>query len=306
MTVLVVDACVVVAVLLAGKTIDDFRPRAAWRFAAVATLTVVAMLAVFSNAGSGYSMSEMTTLERRVVAVATAERMARAGHDYAVALPHSDLVLDYMFSHTVMAVPLNQALDELLLPLVRGDSLRLRNASGELLTAVGSPYDSSTCRRAGPNDGLVVVGAACWLNSTGRCESVNVLGQRGLVVDRRLRGFSLAEPTGRWTDGRRASFSCEFANSRHEKPITIALVATAFLPQGVPRQRVTLAVGSERKRFALTPQAPHAVLRAVVPPPAPRRLTLTLTLPDAISPRAAGLSIDARELALFVSEIRIG
>jgi hypothetical protein len=48
------------------------------------------------------------------------------------------------------------------------------------------------------------------------------------------------------------------------------------------------------------------VLRLVVPIPASRWLALTLTLPDALSPQAAGVSADARELALFVSQIRIG
>jgi hypothetical protein len=302
LTVLVLDACVVVAILVPGAAVDDHRPQAAWRFTATVTLTVVATLALFSDTGSGYSVSGVSTLERHVGAVATAEQIGTGGRDYAVALPHSDPVLDYMFSISVLAAPKNQAADAIL----GGDALRLQLAAGRLITAASSRYDSSTCRRLGPLDGLVVVDAGCWLKTTSKCEAVNVLGQRGLVVDRRLRGFSLAEPTGRWTDGRRASFSCVLVADRSDRAVTIALDATAFLPAGVPRQRVTLAVGRQRKRFVFTPQTPHAVLQLVVPPPTSRRLTLTLILPDAMSPRAAGVSADARELALFVNEIRIG
>jgi len=126
------------------------------------------------------------------------------------------------------------------------------------------------------------------------------------VVDPRLQGFSLAEPNGRWTEGRHASFRCALPHDARGGVITIEVDGTAFLPAGVSRQRVTLAAGRKRKQFVLTPRDPHAVLRVVVPQPTSHTLTLTLTLPDAVSPQAVGMSADGRELALFVREIRIG
>jgi hypothetical protein len=305
-TVLLVDACVAAAMLVPAGARTSSAGRPAWRVAATAALAVTATLVVFSYKGSGYPISRITTLERQVVAAATSEREDASDYKYAVALPGSDPVIDYMFSISVLAAPLNRAIDELLVPLLRGDLLQPEHTSGELLTAGESPYDSEGCRRAGDGGPVVVVDAACWWSATRACRAVNHLGQAGLVVDPRLQGFSLAEPTGRWTEGRHASFRCALTDDDRRGVITIEVDGTAFLPAGVSRQRVTLAAGDRRNAVALTRRNPHAVLRLVVPIPASRWLALTLTLPDAVSPQAAGVSADARELALFVSQIRIG
>ena len=305
-TVLLVDACVAAAMLVPGGARTGAAGRPAWGVAATAALAVTATLIVFSYKGSGYPISRITTLERQVVAAASPEREGASGNKYAVALPGSDPVIDYMFSISVLAAPLNRAINELLVPLLRGDLLQLENTSGELLTAAGSPYDSDDCRRAGAGGAVVVVNTACWWSATTACRPVNHLGQAGLVVDPRLQGFSLAEPNGRWTEGRHASFRCALPHDARARVITIEVDGTAFLPAGVSRQRVTLAAGRKRKRFVFTPQDPDAVLRVVVPQPTSHTLTLTLTLPDAVSPKAVGMSADGRELALFVREIRIG
>jgi hypothetical protein len=304
-TVLIVDACVALAVLLPDRASVGRPLKAEWHVAAAATLTAVATIAVFSYSGSGYSAAEIAGLEQRLAVTTTRDNTEEGGDDYAVALPQSDPVLDYMFSITALAAPQLRAIDELLLPLLHGDFLRLGRASGNLVTATRSPYDRVACRKVGPAGGLVVVDAACWARESRTCAAVTVLGKDGLSQDPRLAGFSGAEPAGRWTDGERASFSCVLPR-RSAKPVRIAIAATAFLPAGVPRQRVTLAAGGEKKQFVLTTRTPHRVLQLEVPAPASRRLTLTLTLPDAVSPRDAGMSADARELALFVNEIRIG
>jgi hypothetical protein len=296
-TVLVVDACVAAAVFVPAAVIGVTQ-RAAVRFAAAVALVVVAMLSVFSHRGSGYSMSAVTTLERHVVDVAHAAQAGTGGRGYAVGLPRADPVIDYMFTRTEFAAPLDRTTYSI---LVGRPDLRF----GEAVTGVGSPYDLPICRTFGPREGLVVVDIGCRVRMTNRCHSVNVLGQRGLVADPRLSGFSSAEPAGRWTDGESASFSCVFAGSPPKKPVTIAVDGTAFLPPGVQRQRVTLAASGTRKHFVLTPEEPHTVLLIVVPPSSSRRLTLRMRLPDAVSPHTLGLSIDSRRLGLFVNEIRI-
>jgi hypothetical protein len=305
-TVLIVDACVALAVLLPDGSSARRALRAEWHVAAAAGLTAVATIAVFSHPGSGYSAAEITELERNLAATATRDNTDEGGNDYAVALPHSDAVLDYMFSISALAAPQLRAIDELLVPLLQGDLLRLERAPGSLVTAARSPYDLVECRKVGPVDGLVVVDAACWARASRTCTAVTVLGLEGLLQDPRLDGFSGAEPAGRWTDGERASFSCFLPAGRSAQPIKIAVTGTAFLPAGVTRQRVTLAAGGEERRFVVTPRNPHRVLELEVPRPTSGRLTLSLTLPDAISPHEAGMSADARKLALFVHEIRIG
>jgi hypothetical protein len=263
----------------------------------VVALAVVATLAVLSHPGSGYSMSRITTLERQVTTVAAAAHLS-GRRSYTFGLPGSDPVLDYMFSLTELGDPTGP----IALSILRG---RPQLDRGAILTASSSAYDVSSCRRFGPRDGLVVIGATCWNRAANKCRTVNVLSERGQLSDPRLRGFSSAEPTGRWTDGKSASFSCVLAESGSRRPIAIAIAATAFLPAPVTRQRVRLAVGGEHESFVFTPKAPQGVLRLVVPPPKSGRLEVTLTLPDAVSPHALGLSIDARVLGLFISQIRV-
>jgi hypothetical protein len=302
LTTLAVGACVVASTVLVPEGApSEARSRTAWSGAAVALVVAVAMLSVFSEKGSGYSMSRITALERHVRAVSSAAGLGRPGRGYAVDLPSSDPVLDYLFSIAVLRAPKN----EVAYALLRGNALQLPTRSAYFLTAAGSRYDSSTCRDVGPREGLVVLRAGCALRAARACEPVIALGLRGFTVDPRLRGFSQPEPTGRWTDGKRASFTCMLAENRPRSPVAVAVDATAFLPAGVARQRVTMSVGPEHKSFVFTRQRPHALLQLVAKPPLPRRLTLNLTLPDAVSPQAVGLSADSRNLALFVDQIRV-
>jgi hypothetical protein len=298
LTILVVDACVAVAAFVPRTAIGAPRSRPAVRFAATVTLAVVAILSVFSRAEFTYSMAVVTTLERHVFAVADAASLRTHKDAHAVGLPNSDRVLDYMFSRAVFAEPQDHAA----LAILQG---RPELASGDIITSATSPYQISTCRTFGPREDLIVVDIGCWARTANKCHPVNDLSEAGLVEDPRLHGFSFAEPTGRWTDGRSASFSCVFSGKPPRTPLRITLAGTAFLPPGVRHQRVTLAVGGERKQFVFTPEKPRAVIHLTVPRPTANRLTLDLTLPDAVSPHTLGLSIDSRTLALFVKEIRI-
>jgi hypothetical protein len=133
----------------------------------------------------------------------------------------------------------------------------------------------------------------------------NLLGRPEAPNDPRLRGFSIPEAAGRWTDARRAAFSCRFTIIP-KKPIRISVDADAFLPPGVSRQRVTVRAGHVVKQFVYTQRTPHPLVRLVVPPSdLSRRLTVRLDLPDAISPRAVGFNADSRLIALMVHDIKI-
>ena len=88
--------------------------------------------------------------------------MAEPGTTTRSRYPRSDLVRDYMLSHAVIAVPLNLAIDELLVPLVEATRSDSNNPRVSCSRQSVSPYDSSACRRAESERGLVVLNAECW------------------------------------------------------------------------------------------------------------------------------------------------
>jgi hypothetical protein len=133
---------------------------------------------------------------------------------------------------------------------------------------------------------------------------VNAFGDHGTVNDARLTGFSGDEPTGRWTDGARATFSCRVADDQVGRPLRIAVTGQPFLPPGVARQRVILTVDGARAEADFRPGRPLEPLEVSLRK-APRELMLTLELPDAVSPAQVGLSADARRLALFVEKVTL-
>jgi hypothetical protein len=155
LTVLVIDACVLAAVLVPLDATRVLRPRTAVRFFAVGTLTALAMLSVGSHRGGDYSVSRITSLERDVGAVADDAHIERKGNDYAVELPHADSWLNYMFSISILGASMTRA-DSFLL---QGDALH--SPPRQVVTASNSAYGRRACRTFGPRDGLVVVKGAC-------------------------------------------------------------------------------------------------------------------------------------------------
>ena len=76
--VLVIDACVLVAVRVPLDTTHVLRPRTAVRFVAVGILTALAMFSVGSHRGGDYSVSRITSLERDVGAVSDSTQTSNA------------------------------------------------------------------------------------------------------------------------------------------------------------------------------------------------------------------------------------
>lgn len=177
-------------------------------------------------------------------------------------------------------------------------------AGGTTVVAAGSPNDVRSCQNGPAPAGLVAMSTRCWATSSGRCREVNAFGDHGTVNDARLTGFSGDEPTGRWTDGARATFSCRVADDQVGRPLRIAVTGQPFLPPGVARQRVILTVDGARAEADFRPGRPLEPLEVSLPK-APRELALTLELPDAVSPAQVGLSADARRLALFVEKVTL-
>ena len=141
-----------------------------------------------------------------------------------------------------------------------------------------------------------------------------------------LRGWSVPEPHGHWEDGADAALALQLppsgAAAGSDEPLDLCVRGLAFLPPQRPEQRVTVSVAhggaecgetSTEWRFGGAEGTAAPPWRsAAVPPacaagtaegPASRLLRVRLSFPDAVSPRAIGLSADDRSLAFAIAEM---
>ncbi|CAD6509510.1 hypothetical protein LMG27952_00284 [Paraburkholderia hiiakae] len=129
-----------------------------------------------------------------------------------------------------------------------------------------------------------------------RCPRIIDFSKQGNLSDSALSGFGFAEDWGRWSDGAHATLACKGSNA------TSALVSlTAFSP-GNRRQNVLISAnGADPRLFTL--DSTQRTLSIPLPSSADGEITLRFDLPDAISPKEAGVSEDFRKLGIGIQKI---
>jgi len=123
-----------------------------------------------------------------------------------------------------------------------------------------------------------------------------------------LRGFSLPEASGRWTDGKEASIGLAL-----ESPATSALKLTArvaafVIPQHSKQAVDILVNGNQIGRWEFHFGEQIAERQIVIPHPVAngaRKLLITFLLPDAVVPADLKFNSDARMLGISVAQIRV-
>lgn len=116
-------------------------------------------------------------------------------------------------------------------------------------------------------------------------------------------GWSLHEKSGRWTDGNEAVLT--FRLDENATAPVINLTLHPFTANG-RTQRVTVLVnGKEVSSGTLSGRAAMSIPIADMASMPHRIVTMTLLVPDAISPEQAGLSADRRMLGVALQEISL-
>ncbi|MTV40742.1 DUF7024 domain-containing protein [Duganella radicis] len=121
----------------------------------------------------------------------------------------------------------------------------------------------------------------------------------------RLRGFGPAEPFGRWTEGREASFQYVLPAKAERATLSLKINLITAMVNDRHSQRVVVSVdGGEKHEFVFKTTA-RATIALTVPAPASTQGEIHLELPDAVSPRELGINADPRQLAIGVKSIEI-
>lgn len=146
---------------------------------------------------------------------------------------------------------------------------------------------------------LSAYGADCITRALGEqasCEGKFDLSQSGNVDSNMFRGLSEAEDHGRWTDGNQVYFGCIV---RGAAPRRLVLDMRGFIYGPLTRQRVIARVnGNPPQEFLVS--SPREIALDFPALDEGSVVIVDIVLPDAISPRNLGLSIDARHLAVTI------
>jgi hypothetical protein len=222
----------------------------------------------------------------------------------AVHLPTMNVMLDYMYTIAVFKAARNYTVMHLLANQGPKDFSEL----GAVVTARNdATYDDKACRLPFATANLVAIDTACHhraQEAASLCRNDFDFTKAGAVDPSMLTGFSVAEEGGTWTESRDASFKCQLSPSANFKPTRVDIVTGAFIYSDRP-QRATVssnaASASETAKFAHSGEVQTITLPLVETRPG--WLTINFALPDAISPKEAGMSVDGRELGLQIKAI---
>lgn len=123
------------------------------------------------------------------------------------------------------------------------------------------------------------------------------------LPQRSLDGWSVAEPAGTWTDGRRAGLTLHLAPGETPRRLLIDLEPFLAPPRGLVAQPLVVTLNGQRLGEWAVQGA--QTLRLDLPAGAGPVLKLRFELPKAQSPRVLGVSPDARALALRVRWLQL-
>jgi hypothetical protein len=140
-------------------------------------------------------------------------------------------------------------------------------------------------------------------HASATCEGLFDLTSDGSVPEDVLRGFSVPEPHGRWTDGNEATFVCTLPAGSDKPPSTVRITAWAYVYSG-HLQEVTVSINGRRAtEVHFGPGSDRKVIELPLPNSPGNKLNIEFSLPDAVSPRDLGMSSDSRKIAISVGTI---
>lgn len=119
-----------------------------------------------------------------------------------------------------------------------------------------------------------------------------------------LSGWSNLEPTGFWSLGQDHKIGFHIVDGASTERVRVTLKFMALVTDRSPDQRVRVAVNDVLIMHQAI-EAKHHHFDVCFELEAPQDVLISITTPDAVSPKALGLSKDARELAVFIKSIAI-
>lgn len=306
-------SCSLVFLALAAAAVVDaairrLRPNEAlpagptvWQSAALAASLIAISLSAFAQPPI-LQASSVVEVERRLQQVGLPLQGAEwQKPDVIIDLRDLHPTFNYMFSISMARTPRILAIPDLL----QANELREPRNYRYVVSDVGSErYVSPGCT-VRTDDSLVVSDASCLaqrLEERRHCQGSFDLSSASFVEGRMLSGFSHAEPHGRWTSLPASEFKCDASGF---PPRLIRLSVAPFVAGATRMQRLRLSVnGRSLGEYELKDHGREVVIEASIPSTLGLgQYVFRMDLPDAVSPKAIGLSGDARQLGVALRTV---
>lgn len=255
--------------------------------------TTIAFFCVFPShhlfSASDVARTERQLLDRRKLF----SSQIPGKFDFVYAIVKSDAHLAYMFSTGLFQAPRVLALSA---------DVADWNYVASIFTSAGSAYDIDVnCRRAAPENSLVVLDGSCLSKKLGIANTINFtsLNKNNPCT---AQGLSVAEDFGTWTESNSVHIRCPLpVNGQQIKQIEID--ASGFLVQKIT-QRVALTIdGKTTTNYLFDDSHSRHVMVLDLPEKPGKDAMIDLVLPDAVSGKKLGVSNDVRQLGIAIKSI---
>jgi hypothetical protein len=272
-----------------------------WLFAPGAAVLFFCIATNATPRKSDFDVSELVALEKSMIGLLASQYTPAVSPKQDVVIGLSkEPTFDYMFTLAIARTSRKYATPEIFYTHAITDFSKYDN----VITAPGTPrYDSPQCRR-NSNRLLVVNSAACLATLAQEVEkqqtAFDFTSDSTLPVGS-IDGFSVPEAHGRWMQTPQARFTWLRPSVA---PNTLKVKITPFLSAEHPRQRLLIKVNGQRVyEGEFLYEGLVEPIQVAIPAPTERGYVVEFDAPDAISPKALGLSEDTRELSFSVKEL---
>lgn len=303
-TILLTEIALLVAVFGAKRFAQgSARAPLAWSQPAI----VVAALWLFSFSGSRPAVDAPSFLALENAATVAKDIGAVNGphQAYARGLVLGDVsnVANYLVSQAIFGAPR----DENGMAPLYDREFPAPETVGAIFSSTKNPslWSDEECVRTRLGGGFVVSDGQCIrARFSDACRATLLFSFKGFLPTSMMTGFSNAEVDGRWTEGSRATITCRKTEGSPDWK-ELKLDVQPFSPNGYAQTVVLSINGVSAGTYSLTDAT---TLKVPLPEAArndPHALRVSFALPNALSPKEAGLSADARKLGLMLKTLTL-
>lgn len=241
--------------------------------------------------------SDLTRLEQQLIHVRDIALPAPPPGKYDIAFDLQGFPpqVSYMFSTAILRTPMDEALDDI---MVSGSLTHGGDIAHVVTTTPPKPLAGSKCQGA-TYGSLSVYSPDCFTVPTAPCKGTFDFAAHGGLASTVFTGFSRNEPSGRWSEGHKATFSCIVQDPSAVREMVIT--AAPFMAGELKQQRIRVGIGANPAREYTVNDWRELVVP--VGTMSRGRLDVTFEFPDAASPASVGFNADARVLGFLVRSV---
>jgi hypothetical protein len=274
---------------------------AAYAYLLPPALLALALTCVAGAAREAIDTSDLVALEHKLLLRRDVMHEVPGKFVYVEGLAGVPATVDYMMTIGLFGTPRTANS----LNVLRGQALTEPALVGTIITSpVSIAGKMLQCRLPGSTATLALMDGACVSQESATGRTLIGLASGDGPVACAIEGFGDPETTGRWTIGKEVWIKCAVPTIAGKASAAVELEAAAFL-ENIDAQRALFSVNGSapvERRFDRAHPKQFVVLD--LPPSVGKRAMITISLPDATSPKALGLSEDQRELGLRLKTIK--